>query len=431
MVKPIASFFTAITGVLGYVGGGWYPTSARDGVPPFRSVNSESGVTVSAGTALQLAAVWACVRLIAETIGTMPLELKLPDGNGKLVRATGSSIYRMLRLTPNRDMTAVEFWEMMVASVCLWGNAYAVKQKIAGRIVALDPLRPEFVTVFRNAQGLIRYAYLRGTVRVEYAAEDILHIKGFGVDGLVGLSPIAMARQTIGRASATDQASGKIFQSGLAAGGFIKYNKAFATPEQREDVRKTIEGFTGSPNTGKTMVLENGMEYEAITMHPNDAQMLESRQFNVEEIARWFRVPPQLIGHTTKSSSWASSVEQTTLGFVKFGLVPYLVRFEQGITRALALPTGAVLKFNFDALLRGDSAARAALWAAAGQNGIRTRAEMREDEGWPFIEGSDELTVQSNLVPLSKLGELGGQPTPPAVPPAKDPPPTPPEDVVS
>lgn len=414
---PFVHFFDGIQGVLGYLGSGWYPSGARDGMAPFRSVGSDAGVQVSPGSALQVAPVYACVRLTSETVGTLPLELKQPDANGKLVKAVGSSTYRMLRYAPNAYMTAVEFWEMMVACLCLWGNAYAVKVKVAGRVVALDPLRPEFVTVYRDmATGQVRYAYLRGNQRQEFSADDILHIKGFGVDGLVGLSPIAMARQTIGRSIATDQASGKIFGSGLSAGGFIKYDKSFATPELREDVRKSIEQFTGSSNAGKTMVLENGMDYSPITINPVDAQMLESRLFNAEEQCHWYGVPPPLVGYMSKASSWASSLETLILLWIKTGLRAYLTRIEQSVSRSLALPATSVLKFDLDELERGDSAARAALYASASQNGYSTRNEIRTKEGDPAIDGGDELTVQSNLVPLSKLGELGGQPTIPAPP---------------
>lgn len=420
--SSVTGFFSQINGVLGYVGGGWYPIGTREGIAPFRSVGSDAGPNISVGAAMQLSAVWACVTLICETIATLPLNLYQLDSAGRQTPAVGSSFANMLRYQPNGDMTGVEFWEMMVASLCLWGNAYAVKQRVANRVIALDPLRPEFVTVLRKKSGEIVYVYTRGTTQEEYAQADILHIKGFGIDGLMGMSPIAMARQTLGRAMATDQASGKVFTSGLAAGGFIKYDKAFLNDEQRSAVQNRIAAFTGSPNMGKTMVLENGMDYTPITMNAKDAQMIESRQFNIDEICSWFRVPPQLIGHVTKASSWASSLENTTLGFVKFALRPYLTRIEQAVARSLGLsPKQYVLKFNLEALLRGDSAARAALYAGGGQNGWLTRDEIRELEDREPLGGqANVLTVQSNLVPLDKLGEA-----PPA--PAPDPTAQPPE----
>jgi HK97 family phage portal protein len=408
--NALMSFFRGFGQAFGYLGGGWYPSGATDGSPPFRTVTSDSGQIVSGGAAMQLAAVFACVRLIAETVATIPIELKQPDPTGKLMLAPNSRTYQMLAYAPNADMTAVEFWEMMLASMCLWGNAYALKSKISGRVVALIPFRPEFMTVFRNAQGAIQYSYMRGATKELYNADDMLHIKGFGIDGLTGASPVLFGRQTIGRSIATDQASGNVFRSGMSASGFISYDKAL-TPAIREEVRASVEKFTGSANAGKTMVLENGMTYKGMSMNPDDAQLLETRVFNVEEVCRWFGVPPVLIGQVAKSSSWASSLENTTLGWIKFGLRAYLVRIEQALTRALNPAPGTVICFNLKELERGDLASRTAYNASAAQNGYATRNEIR---GWEGLPPSDEpnanaLTVQLNLSPLDKLGV-----TPPA-----------------
>lgn len=415
----VSNFFIGLRGVLGYLGTGWYPNSARDGVAPFRMVSSDAGETISGGSALQLSAVWGCVRLLAETVASLPLELKMPGPDGKLVNATNSTLWRLLARRPNKDMTAVEFWEMVMASLGLWGNFYAEKITVANRVVALNPFRPEYMTVYRDKNHDMMYAYKRGDQEQTYKADDILHIKGFGVDGLIGLSPVAMARQSIGRSIATDKASGGLFANGLFPSGFLEFDGSFKTSKERDDVRDRLTSFTGASNAGKVMVLENGMKYSGITMNPVDAQLLESRYFNIEEICRWYRVPPQLIGHTDKASSWASSLENVILWFVKSAMTPYLTRIEQAVTRALNLPAAAQLRFNFDALLRGDSAARAALYASGAQNGWMGRDEIREREGMQEREGTDVMTVQSNLIPIDKLGELGGQPPPAAQEPMK------------
>lgn len=423
MAAPKSSFFAGLRGVFSSIGGGWYPTSgAAEGAPPFRSTMSDSGAEVSAGSALQLAAAWACVTLIANTIGSLPLSLFHQNDKGKLELATGSVTYRMLHDTPNIEMTASTFWKMMVAGILLWGNSYALLTRVAGRVASMTPLRPEFMTVFRNQNGQIRYAYLRGTVREEYGAEDILHLKGFSVDGLVGLSPVAVQRQTIGRSIATDQASGGIFKTGLSVSGFIQYAKAFVNKEQRDDVRNQIQQFTGSANVGGVMVLENDMKYQPMAMNPADAQMLESRQFNVEEVCRIYGVPPQLIGHLSKASSWASSLENTTLGFLKFTLGPILRDIEQELRRSLQLPSASVLKFNLEALLRGDSAARAALYASGLQNGYITRNEVRDDEDREPSDdpNADKLTVQANMILLEKVSETPPAATTPEPDPAVD-----------
>jgi HK97 family phage portal protein len=408
--KPLASFFNGILGVVGYLGAGWYPTGSREGSAPFRQVSSDAGPTITPGSALQLSAFFACCKLISETVATLPLELKQIDAEGNATLLTNSSTFRMLNSAPNPDMTAVEFWEMMVAGLCTWGNSYAEKGRIAGRVVSLTPLRPEYMTVYRDINGQILYAYARGTQMQIYTQAEMLHIKAFGVDGLVGLSPVAMARQTLGRSLATDQASGSIFLNGLSAGGFIEYAQALK-PQQREEIRQSLQKFTGSSNMGKIMVLENGMSYSPITMNPSDAQMLETRAWNVEEVCRWLAVPPQLIGQTSKSSSWASSLENTILWFTKTCLRAYLTRIEQSVTRSLALGPSYQLAFNLDALERGDTASRVAYNASGAQNGYLTRNEIREREGEPRSADpmADKLTIQSNLIPLEKVGTLGGQ----------------------
>ena len=406
--KPLASFFTGILGVAGYLGGGFYPTGTREGAAPFRQVGSDSGPTITPGTSLQLAAAWACIRLIAETISTLPVALSQPDENGTLVAMTNSPTYRMLALTPNPDMTACEFWEMMVAGMCIWGNAFAVKGTIAGRTVSLTPLRPDYMTVYRDMNGDILYAYSRGTQLQIYTSDEIMHLKAFGVDGLVGLSPVAMARQTLGRSLATDESAGALFNNGLTAGGFIQYGQVLKK-EQRDEIRKNLQAFVGGKNTGKIMVLESGMTYNRITMSAADAQMLQMREFNVAEVCRWFGVPPPLIGLTSKASSWASSLENLILWFTKTGLRSMVTKIEQGVKRSLGLPISTVLEFQMDDLERGDSQARANLYASAVQNGWLTRNQVCMLEGWPSFAGGDVHTVQSNLIDLTKIDELGGQ----------------------
>jgi HK97 family phage portal protein len=416
--SPQTDFFGGFSGFLNFLGRGWWPAPSRDAVAPFHRAYTETGKTVTVPNSLELAAVWACVRLISETIATLPLTIYRSEKSGKATPATDHPLYSVLAAQPNYNMTAVEFLEMNGAGLNLWGNSYSVKRKVGKRIVALDPLRPEFMTVYRTPEGDVRYAFLRGIEQEDYAAEEILHVKGFGIDGLVGLSPIGMARQTIGRSLAADESSSRVFQGGLSAGGFIKYGQSLKK-EQREDIRGSIEQFTGSKNTGKVMVLENGMDYVGITMKPADAQLLESRNFNVEEVCRWFRVPPVLIGHTDKASSWASSLENTNLFFLTYALRPYLARIEQACNKALLLPEEKgkyFTSFNFDALMRADSAGRAALYASASQNGWMDRNEIRAKENLAHREGADVLTVQSNLLPIDMVGKVKPTPTPEAKP---------------
>ena len=371
---------------------------------------STSGKAVNAQTALQLATVWACIRLISETIATLPLLVYQRDakGDGRSV-ARNHALYAILHDSPNANMTAVEFWEAVVAQLCLWGNAYCLKSMSVGRLIALDPLRPDLMTVRLTREGALRYCYSDPKGYVEYSEEQIFHLKGFGVDGLIGLSPVTYARNCFGAAMAADEASGKVFANGMRAGGALTM-PGVLNPGQRDQVRDSLAlQLAGTANTGKLMVLEGGATYAPLSINPDDAQMLETRAFNIEEICRWFRVPPFMIGHSEKSTSWGTGLEQQMIGFLTFALRPYLTRIEQGIKKSLLPPAERATifaEYSLEGLMRADSAGRAALYASAAQNGWMTRNEIRELENRPPKEGGDELTVQSNLIPISLLGKV-------------------------
>lgn len=369
---------------------------------------SHSGKAVNVQTALQIATVWACVRLISETIATLPLQVYERDVKGRRTVARNHWLYDLVHSAPNANMSAVEFWEAVVAQLCLWGNAYALKTYSGARIVSLDPLNPEWMTVKVDEHGAPLYVYKTSKGTFNYRETDVFHIKGFGIDGLIGLSPIAYARNTIGLALAADEASGKMFANGMRAGGALSTEQVLKK-DQRQDIRDSIaDQLAGVANTGKIMVLEAGMKYMPLSLSPQDAQMLQTRAFNVEEICRWFRTPPFMIGHTEKSSNYPTALEQQMQAFLTFALRPYLSRIEQGIARSLLSPAERrryFAEFSLEGLLRADSAGRAALYASGAQNGWLTRNEIRELENRPPLEGGDELTVQSNLVPLRLLGK--------------------------
>jgi len=371
--------------------------------------SSYSGKSVNVQSALQLATVWACVRLISETIATLPLSVYERDAKGRRTVVRDHWLYTLIHDQPNANMTAVEFWEAVIAQLCLWGNSYCLKSYAGGRIVSLDPLRPDRMTVKTDENGALFYSYVTTAGVKKYTEDEIFHVKGFGIDGLIGLSPIAYARNSLGAAMSADEASGKVFANGMRAGGALKM-KEILKKEQRKEIRESLlEDLVGTANTGKLMVLEGGAEYVPLSMNPEDAQMLETRAFNIEEICRWYRVPPFMIGHSEKSTSWGTGLEQQMIGFLTFALRPYLTRIEQGIKKSLLKPADRrryFAEFNLEGLMRADSAARAALYASAAQNGWMTRNEIRELENRPPLEGGDELTVQSNLVPLGMLGKV-------------------------
>lgn len=373
---------------------------------------SYAGKNVTAQTALQLATVWACIRLLSETVATLPLGLYEKDSAGRKQIARGHLLYGLLHDQPNAAMTAVEFWEAMMASLCLWGNAYARIDRNGQYIVALDLLNPERMNdPAADANGVMVYVYNGPQGREELDESDVFHIKGFGIDGLVGLSPISYARHTLGMAMATDESAAKMFANGMQPAGFVQVDQVLK-PAQREAIKESLTEFTGSANAGRTMVLEAGMTYNALSLKPEDAQMLQTRAFSVEEICRWFRVPPFMVGHTQNSTSWGTGLEQQMIGFLTFSLRPYLARIEQAVRRCLLSPGEKAkyfAEFNLEGLLRADSAGRAAFYSQMTQNGIYTRNECRAKENEPPMPGGDVLTVQSNLLPLEQLGKTSAE----------------------
>ena len=364
---------------------------------------SSSGKVVTADKAIQLSAVWACVRLLSESISTLPLKIYVRQPDGSRKPAADHPAYSVLCRRPNSEMTPSRFMLMVVASICLRGNAFIEKKFIANRLVSLVPLLPQNMVVKRLDSGALEYTYTeKGQERV-IPIKNIMHIRGFGLDGVCGMMPMKTGRDVIGSAMAVEESAAKIFEQGLQSSGFLTSDNAL-DHEQRERLRGYMASFTGSKNAGKIMVLEGGLKYQGVTMNPEDAQMLESRSFSIEEICRWFRVPPFMVGHTTKQSSWASSLEGMNLQFLTHTLRPLLVNIEQEIGRCLLDSDDEVFaEFSVEGLLRADSAGRAAYYTSALQNGWMSRNDVRRLENMPPIEGGDIYTVQLNLTQLKNL----------------------------
>lgn len=364
---------------------------------------SSSGKMVTADKAIQLSAVWACVRLLSESISTLPLKIYVRQPDGSRKAATDHPAYSILCRRPNSEMTPSRFMLMVVASICLRGNAFIEKKFIANRLVSLVPLLPQNMVVKRLTTGALEYKYTENGSERVIPVKNIMHIRGFGLDGVCGMMPMKTGRDVIGSAMAVEESAAKIFEQGLQSSGFLSAENALSD-EQRERLRGYMAAFTGSKNAGKIMVLEGGLKYQGVTMNPEDAQMLESRSFSIEEICRWFRVPPFMVGHTTKQSSWASSLEGMNLQFLTHTLRPLLVNIEQEIGRCLLDSDDEVFaEFSVEGLLRADSAGRAAYYTSALQNGWMSRNDVRRLENMPPIEGGDIYTVQLNLTQLKNL----------------------------
>jgi HK97 family phage portal protein len=367
---------------------------------------SHAGKSVTVDSAMQLATAWACVRLIAQTWGTLPVEIKVWDGTA--TRPTRDhALYPLLHDAPNADMTAVEFWSAMGVALMTWGNAYAEVFRSGGRVVAIAPLAPRLVVPVRRKDGAIEYRFSDPAGFRVIAEENVLHIKGLSHDGLIGMSPIAQARHSLGLAMAADEAAGKLFADGLRVPGHYVLPNILSAPD-REKMREVIAGWHGARNAGRTPLLEGGMKFESATMPPQEAELLATRGFSVEEICRWYGVPPYMVGHTQKSTSWGTGLEQQMLAFHTLTLRPVLKNAEQAIRRRLLTPAerGRVeIDFNVEGLLRADSQGRAEYLQKMVGGPIMTPNEGRAREGLPPLPGGDDLIAQSNMMPLDRLGD--------------------------
>lgn len=446
-LRKTAEFFNSLFDYgAGSLAGGFYPVAAGgQAKPPINAARADTGKIISPNSALSINAAWACVWLISDTISTLPFSLNKRAAPGKSFGslAINDPLYSILQYTPNAEMTPSDFWQFMIASDLLWGNGYAfITRNVNGDVINLEPLRPEYMVPYRQLiigtdpkQYEIRYRYYSPIESLDFAAKDIFHLKGKTMDGLVGLSPIQYARNSLGIAIAAEEATSDVFRNGLRAGGFVQSDK-WLKKEQRNEFKQSLKDYaTGGRDSGGFFVLEGGMGFEPLTMNPQDVQLLASRQFAVEDVCRWFGVLPVLIGHAASGvTAWGSGIEQLLLGWLSLNLRPYVRRIEQTCNRSLIqVPRRSLFYVRIDTndLMAADSAARSALYSTFGQNGIMTRNEMRAQEDLPPLPGGDTLTVQSNLIDLENLGEQGGQPTMPefgvpAPKPAATPPPAPP-----
>ncbi len=376
---------------------------------------STAGKAVTERSAMQMTAVYSCVRILAEAIAGLPLHLYCYKDDGGKKKAIGHPLYLLLHDEPNPEMSSFVFRETLMTHLLLWGNAYAqIIRNGKGEVVALYPLMPNRMTVDRDSSGQLYYSYQmassdaptmkNGTVILK--PSDVLHVPGLGFDGLVGYSPIAMAKNAIGLAIATEEYGAKFFANGATPGGLLEYPGTVKDPNRvRESWNK---GFSGSQNAGKIAILEEGMKYTPISIAPEQAQFLETRKFQINEIARIFRIPPHMIGDLEKSSF--SNIEQQSLEFVKYTLDPWVVRWEQSLSRALFTQEEKkryFFKFNVEGLLRGDYQSRMNGYATARQNGWMSANDIRELENLdriPAEDGGDLYLINGNMLPLVHAG---------------------------
>ena len=371
-----------------------------------------AGKNVNERSAMQLTAVYACVRILAEGVAGLPLHLYKCGKNGSREKAVDHSLYFLLHDEPNPEMTSFVFRETLMTHLLLYGNCYCqIIRDGRGQVTALYPLMPNQMSVDRDEKGQLYYTYLRsgeeadtmkkGTVYL--LPEDVLHIPALGFDGLVGYSPIAMAKNSIGMGLACEEYGAKFFANGAAPSGVLEH------PGTIKDITRLRESWNaiygGSKNAGKVAILEEGMHYSPISISPNEAQFLETIKFQVDEIARIFHVPPHMIGDLERSTF--SNIEQQSLEFVKYTLNPWVCRWEQALTKSLLSPKEKreyCIKFNVDGLLRGDYQSRMNGYAVGRQNGWMSANDIRELEHMekiPGEEGGDLYLVNGNMIKMT------------------------------
>lgn len=376
---------------------------------------SSSGKNVTERSAMQMTAVYSCVRILAEAVAGLPLHFYRYKDDGSKEKATDHTLYKLLHDEPNPEMSSFVFRETLMTHLLLWGNAYAqIIRNGKGEIIALYPLMPNKMQVDRDENGEIYYIYQRSndeakTIEgstVYLRKTDVLHIPGLGFDGLVGYSPIAMAKNAIGLAIATEEYGAKFFANGAAPSGVLEHPGTIKDPSR---VREAWQSqFGGSGNSGKVAVLEEGMKYTPISISPEQAQFLETRKFQINEIARIFRVPPHMVGDLEKSSF--SNIEQQSLEFVKYTLDPWVIRWEQSLSRSLLSndeKNSYFFKFNVEGLLRGDYQSRMNGYAIARQNGWMSANDIRELENLDKIspeDGGDLYLINGAMLPLKEAG---------------------------
>ena len=360
---------------------------------------------------MQLSAVFAAVRRYGETVGSLPLHFYRWTANGP-ERVDDTESARLLTEAPNADQTPMEFLEGMQASVDLTGDAIAVREKIGSRTIALrvvDPRSPA-TEIRRLASGALQYDITEDGVKRSYSADQILHIRGFALSGLRGISPVQVGCGSLGLAMNAERSAQQVYKNGLRVSGIINTARTINDPADRDRLQKILDSYLGGENAGGIMLLEGGMEFSKVGINPIDAELLVTRKFQIEEIGRWFDMPPILLGHSVPGQTmWGSGVDAIIQSWMTLGLRPRLVRIQQALGRRLLTDrergAGIYVRFNPDALLAVNSTTRIEVLTKSIAGGLSTVNEARRKQDLPPVPKGDELLAPVNLAPLTQLGE--------------------------
>ena len=380
------------------------PQDSVSAAPVFYFGTSGSGKSVTVQSAIQLSTVYACVRVISETIASLPLGIyeTVNDGNEK---ATDHPLYRLLHDEPNSEMTSFVFREVMLAHLLLYGNSYSqIIRSGKNQVIGLYPLLPDHMDVDRDSKGNLTYTYTTSDGKtVLIKPRDVLHIPGLGFDGVMGYSPIALEKNAIGLGIASEEYGSKFFSNGARPSGILTPPNTVKNPKALRESWNSAYG--GSSNSNRVAILEEGMKFEPIAIPNNEAQFLETRKFQVDEICRIFRVPPHLVGNLEHATF--SNIEHQSIDFAVHTIRPWLVRIEQAMNRALLSEQEKgrfFVQFNIDGLMRGDYKSRMEGYAIARQNGWMSANDIRALENQnpiPKEEGGDAYLVNGNMIPIT------------------------------
>lgn len=373
-----------------------------------------SGVTVNEKTALGMPAVWRAVNLIAGTAASLPLHAYRTNDDVRLPVGDGAQAARLLA-NPHPDLTKFEMWELVYSHMLLWGNAYLLVLRNQGReIRELWPIHPSRVRVGRDSAGVKWYEVdgEDGKPGLAYSDSQILHIPGFGYDGVCGVSPIRLAAQGIGMALAAEEFGAKLFGSGSLMSGILQTEQRL-NPDQAEKIKTRWKAkMAGLQGAHDVAVLDSGIKFQQLSIPPGDAQFIESRRFQIAEIARIFGIPPHMLADTEKSTSWGTGIEQQSIGFVVYTLRPWLTRVEQRVSRLLQ-PSAVYARYAVEGLLRGDSQQRAAFYQQMWNIGVFSTNDIRKLEDFEPVEGGD---VRYRPLNMGELGEPNPEPEPAPAP---------------
>ena len=383
------------------------PQDAVSAAPTFYFGTSASGKTVNPRNAVQVSTVYACVRVIAETIASLPLGVYEEEAGGSR-KATEHPLYRLLHDEPNPEMTSFVMRETMLTHLLLWGNSYSqIIRSGRNKIIALYPLLPDRMEVDRDSKGKLTYTYTTAEgQQVKLDPLDVLHIPGLGFDGIMGYSPIALEKNAIGLGIAAEEYGSRFFQNGARPSGVLTHPNTVKDPKRLRENWNAAYG--GSANGSKVAILEESMTFTPISLPNNEAQFLETRKFQVEEICRIFRVPPHLVGNLDRATF--SNIENQSIDFAVHTIRPWLVRIEQSMNRALFAENEKghfYVQFNIDGLMRGDYKSRMEGYAIGRQNGWLNANDIRALENMnpiPEEEGGNTFLVNGNMVPIGLAG---------------------------